>query len=147
MPINFLKIFAPLVLLASLASAQCSEASRFGNLQVSPTTLAPGDSFTVVGNFTCSAVLGFTPTFLDYFIQVPVGNNGHEAPILVARRTYNQSADPPIDTFTTVLPSWFYFAGAQYQLFMDNSFAKPGPNGDSVITVGSISQPINITGF
>ncbi|KAJ6585629.1 hypothetical protein B0H19DRAFT_1250423 [Mycena capillaripes] len=68
-------------------------------------------------------------------------------PILIARRTYDNSTSPPMDQFTAVLPNWFYFADAQYSVLMDNSFARAGPTGESVITVGGIFAPINITGF
>jgi hypothetical protein len=45
------------------------------------------------------------------------------------------------------LPYWYYFANAQYSVVFVNSFAKPGPMNNSVITQGSISVPLNITGI
>ncbi|KAJ7669759.1 hypothetical protein B0H17DRAFT_1209518 [Mycena rosella] len=132
-----------------LPRVQCPEAARFGSLQVVPSTLAPGDSFTVHVDLTCSAQLGYLPTYMDYYIEVLSNNNGHEAPILLARRTYNLSpTDPsPADTFTAELPPWYYFEGAQYSVVFQNSFAKSGPNNNSVITTGAISAAINITGI
>ncbi|KAJ7276746.1 hypothetical protein C8J57DRAFT_1310283 [Mycena rebaudengoi] len=119
---------ASLVGLATLASAlpgsSCSEALRFWDFQVSPTTLAPGDSITVLEN-----------------------NNGHEAPILLARRTFDNTTSPPADSFTTTLPSWFYFADAQYSVVLTNLFARAGPTGEQVITSGGVIQPITITGI
>ncbi|KAJ7256083.1 hypothetical protein C8J57DRAFT_1075208 [Mycena rebaudengoi] len=144
---NFALKLGSLVGLATFASAQsCPEALRFGNFQVSPSTLAPGDSFTVTANLTCAIAKGNTPTYLDYYIEVLTNNNGHEAPILLARRTYNATL-PPVDTFTTTLPSWFYFADAQYSVVMDNLFSRPGPTGEAVITVGGVSEGITITGI
>jgi hypothetical protein len=151
---------ASLVGLATLASAQvgsCSEASRFGDFQVSPTTLSPGDvsanrsswtansllpqSITVTADFSCAVEKGNTPTFLDYYIEVLANNNGHEAPILLARRTFDNTTSPPADTFTTTVcidlrklptradefakfPSWFYFADAQYSVVLTNLFSR-----------------------
>ncbi|KAJ7194194.1 hypothetical protein GGX14DRAFT_476582 [Mycena pura] len=150
MQFKFLSIgtvaFASLSLVPS-ASAQlgfCPEASRFGN--VSPTTLSPGQTFTVTANLTCAIQLGNSPTFLDYFID-GMATHTTGGPILIARRTYDNSTSPPMDKFTAVLPHWFYFTDATYSFRMDNSFARPGPTDESVITVGGISTPITITGF
>jgi hypothetical protein len=49
--------------------------------------------------------------------------------------------------FFSQLPYWYYFANAQYSVVFVNSFAKPGPMNNSVITQGSISVPLNITGI
>ncbi|KAJ7276748.1 hypothetical protein C8J57DRAFT_1310286 [Mycena rebaudengoi] len=139
---------ASLVGLATLAGAQsCSEAARFGNFQVSPTTLAPGDSITVTADFSCAIEKGNTPTFLDYYIEVLANNNGHEAPILLARRMFDNTTSPPADSFTTTLPSWFYFADAQYSVVLSNLFSRAGPTGEQVITSGGVIQPITITGI
>jgi hypothetical protein len=59
-------------------------------------------SFTVTANLTCAIAKGNTPTYLEYYIEVLTNNNGHEAPILLARRTYNATL-PPVDTFTTTV--------------------------------------------
>ncbi|KAJ7018397.1 hypothetical protein C8F04DRAFT_1151693 [Mycena alexandri] len=138
MRFNFLSI-ALLTGLATIVSAQgnfCDEASRFGNL----------NTFTVTANLTCAIQLDNTPTFLDYYIDA-TATHTVTGPILIARRTYDNTTSPPIDQFTAVLPNWFYFTDASYSLMMDNSFARPGPTGQSVITVGGISAGINITGF
>ncbi|KAK7022470.1 hypothetical protein R3P38DRAFT_2961108 [Favolaschia claudopus] len=134
--------------LAAGAAAQsgfCPEASRFGGVSVSPSTISPGDTFTVTANLTCAVELGNTPTFLDYYID---GTATHtiSGPILVARRTFDASG-PPIDKFDAVLPDWFYFTDATYSLRMENSFAREGPSGDKVITVGGLSTGIQITGI
>ncbi|KAF8144398.1 hypothetical protein K438DRAFT_1874141 [Mycena galopus ATCC 62051] len=151
MHVNFIRTLAPLVGLASLASAQlqlfCPDAVRLGTLSFSPTTVNPGDTFTIVANMTCANYLGYTPTYLDYYIEDTTNNNGFEYPTLIARRTYNQSADPPLDEFTAVLPSGYWTAGAQYQLYMYNNYARTAPAGDTVILAGAVAQPINITGF
>ncbi|KAF7364597.1 hypothetical protein MVEN_00328700 [Mycena venus] len=148
MRFNFFSI-AALASLAATVSAQgnsCPEASRFGNVQVSPSTLSPGETFTVTADLTCAIQLGNTPTFLDYYISA-TATHTVPGPILIARRTYDNSTSPPIDKFTAVLPHWFYFADATYSLLMDNSFARAGPTGESVIITGGILTPINITGF
>ncbi|KAJ6616107.1 hypothetical protein B0H10DRAFT_1800072 [Mycena sp. CBHHK59/15] len=134
--------------LAPFASAAivCPEAARFGALSVTPSTAAPGDSITVNVNMACSQQLGYMPTYMDYYIEVLANNNGHEAPILLARRTYDASQGLT-DTFTTQVPEWFYFSDAVYSVVYVNSFAKSGPNNNSVITTGSISTPLNITGI
>ncbi|KAJ6599386.1 hypothetical protein B0H10DRAFT_2231357 [Mycena sp. CBHHK59/15] len=85
-------------------------------------------------------------TYMDYYIEVLANNNGHEAPILLARRTHDASQGLT-DTFTTQVPEWFYFSDAVYSVVYVNSFAKSGPNNNSVITTGSISTPLNITGI
>jgi hypothetical protein len=36
--------------------------------------------------------------FIDYFLEVPQNNNGHEAPILLARHNFSGSASAPFDT-------------------------------------------------
>ncbi|KAJ6580566.1 hypothetical protein DFH09DRAFT_1146138 [Mycena vulgaris] len=149
MRLNFSTLASLVLASAALVAAlPCNEAARFGILAVSPTTLAPGDTFTANVDLTCAAELGFLPTFMDYYIEVLANNNGHEAPILLARHTFNGSAGAPLaDSLTTELPAWFYFADAQYSVVFQNSFAKPGPNNNSVITVGGISASINITGI
>ncbi|KAJ7032913.1 hypothetical protein C8F04DRAFT_639989 [Mycena alexandri] len=107
MHFNFIAILAPLVGLASLTKAQiqlgCPDALRGGDFTVSSATLTPGFPFTVVANMTCANNLGFTPTYLDFYIENNFNNNGFELPILLSRGTYNQSADPPLHTFTTVV--------------------------------------------
>ena len=50
-------------------------------------------------NFTCAAQLGVHPQYTDYYIEVPVNNNGYEPPILLARRTLSNGS--LLDTFTT----------------------------------------------
>ncbi|KAJ6552067.1 hypothetical protein DFH09DRAFT_925381 [Mycena vulgaris] len=135
--------------LAPVATASCPEAARFGVLQVVPSNLVPGDSFTVHVDLECAAEKGYLPTYMDYYISVLSNNNGHEAPIVLARRTYNLAGTglSPADTFSAQLPYWYYFAGAQYSVVFVNSFAKPGPMNNSVITQGSISFPLNVTGI
>ncbi|KAJ7700598.1 hypothetical protein B0H16DRAFT_1348583, partial [Mycena metata] len=122
---------------------------RLGTLSFSPTTVNPGATFTIVANMTCANYLGYTSTYLDYYIEDTANNNGHEYPTLIARRTYNQSACLPLDVFTAFLasarlPSGFWFAGAEYQLYMYNSYARTAPAGDTVLLVGA---SINITGY
>ncbi|KAJ7485072.1 hypothetical protein B0H11DRAFT_1861878 [Mycena galericulata] len=146
--LSFLTTFI-LALVPRAVAQACSEAARFGVLEVVPSTLAPGDWFTVHVDLTCASQLGYLPTYMDYYIEVLSDNNGHEAPILLARRTYNLGGTglSPADTFTAQLPYWYYFAGAQYSVVFVNSFGKSGPTNDTVITTGSMSVPLNVTGI
>ncbi|KAJ6453100.1 hypothetical protein C8R45DRAFT_635593 [Mycena sanguinolenta] len=146
MRFNFLAIAAAFATTVIAQGNFCPEAARFGLVNVSPSTLSPGETFTVTANLTCAIELNNTPTFLDYYIDA-TATHTTGGPILIARRTYDNSTSPPIDQFTATLPNWFYFTDATYTFVMDNSFARAGPTGESVITVGGIETPINITGF
>ncbi|KAF7361529.1 hypothetical protein MSAN_01186500 [Mycena sanguinolenta] len=143
----FSSVFAALALNRAVTAQSCDEAARFGVLSVTPSTLAQGDSFTVHVDLACAQQLGYLPTYMDYYIEVLSNNNGYEAPILLARRTYDPATVTPADTFTAQLPDWYYFADAQYSVVFVNSFAKPGPTNNSVITQGEVYTPINITGI
>ncbi|KAF7292041.1 hypothetical protein MIND_01230200 [Mycena indigotica] len=124
----------------------CPEAARFGGVKISPSTLSPGETFTVMANLTCAVQLGNTPTFLDYYVD-GTATHAISGPVLIARRTYNGTAAAPVDIFPVKLPEWFYFTDATYAFRMVNSFARAGPTGESVITSGSISVAMNITGI
>ncbi|KAK7048855.1 hypothetical protein R3P38DRAFT_1879990 [Favolaschia claudopus] len=137
--------FAALATLTTVIAQSCSEAGRFGLPSVSPSTLSPGQTFTVTTNLTCAIEKGNTPTYLDYYISASATHKT-SGPILLARRTWDKSS-PPIDTFTTTLPNWFYFDDATYTLNLQNSFEREGPTGEKVITAGGIETPITITGI
>ncbi|KAJ7506832.1 hypothetical protein B0H11DRAFT_2219509 [Mycena galericulata] len=110
------------------------------------------------------------PTRATFTIVDTPNNNGYEHPILITRHTYDQSANPPLDKFTaevrvstistrhrlplssiekfsTRKAPVFWFDGAEYQLWMYNNYARVGPAGDTVISVGAVDVAINITGF
>ncbi|KAF8205316.1 hypothetical protein K438DRAFT_1579371 [Mycena galopus ATCC 62051] len=127
------------IALATFVSARgCPEASRFGNVDVSPAVLSPGDTFTVTANLTCAIQLGNTPTFLEYHIAAAVTDTDF-GPILIARRTYDNSTSPRLTSSPRLnLPDWFYVNGTVYSVLMKNSFACLGPTNDSVITTGGI---------
>ncbi|KAG2035239.1 hypothetical protein BDR03DRAFT_537159 [Suillus americanus] len=135
---------AAVLAVAAPAAAQfCSEATRFGVVIVSPTTLSPGDTFTVTANFTCAAQYGVDPQYTDYYIEVPVNNNGHEPPILLARRTLNASSETPLfDQFTTQLPYAYYF-NASYVVMLETTYPVNGTNG-SYSVVGGVETVIDI---
>ncbi|KAJ6552643.1 hypothetical protein DFH09DRAFT_1280915 [Mycena vulgaris] len=143
MRFDFLFIAALAAVLTSAYAQQCPEALRFGALTVSPTTVIPGQTFTITTNLTCAVKLDDTPTYLDYYI-VGVSTTILNGPILLARRTYNNSTSPPIDTFLARIPVWIYDPNGGYSVSVSNSFARLGPTGESVISVGSISTGINI---
>ncbi|KAJ6510702.1 hypothetical protein C8R45DRAFT_1088853 [Mycena sanguinolenta] len=143
-------ILAALALSPAVTAQFCDEASRFGVLSVTPSTLAQGDSFTVNVDLTCAQQLGYVPTFMDYYLEVlnPNANDGPaEAPIILARRTYDSTSNLTYDTFTTQLPFWYYFADAQYSVVYVDNFARLGTMNNTVITQGEIYVPINITGI
>ncbi|KAJ7160293.1 hypothetical protein C8R46DRAFT_1107673 [Mycena filopes] len=145
MHFNLLSL-AALAAFASSVSAQagfCPEASRFGGVTVSPASASPGQTIVIHANLTCAVQLGNTPTFLDYYID-GVSTHTISGPIQLARRTYDNSTSPPADVFSVEVPRWVYFSDATYSVRMVNSFARPGPTGESVITVGSISTGITI---
>ncbi|KAJ7456776.1 hypothetical protein B0H11DRAFT_2243944 [Mycena galericulata] len=102
-------------------------------------------TFPLVGNMTCVNYLGYTPTYLDYYIQDTPNNNGYEHPILIARHMYDQSANPPLDKFTAELPS----SGLTVR---NTSFGcttttrGSGPQA-TLSFQGAVDVAINITGF
>ncbi|KAF8071877.1 hypothetical protein FPV67DRAFT_903098 [Lyophyllum atratum] len=123
----------------------CPEASRFGILTVTPSTpLNPGDDFTVSVDLKCAVNnFGIVPTYLDYTIIVPSQvNNGHEPPMVIARRTL--AAGATSDTFTTTVPHGFYFEGAPYSVQFVNTYPIQGTDGSEVLVQGSITAGINI---
>lgn len=133
-------LLAAAVSAASVHTARqsCPEASRFGGFSVSPTTVSPGDTVTISADFTCSFTFGIIPAFTDYYIEVPVNNNGHEPPILLARRQPNVTVSSPTDEFTVKIPFAFFFAGANYTVILDNTFPTNGTNGTPFFQVGGI---------
>ncbi|KZP16725.1 hypothetical protein FIBSPDRAFT_1047360 [Athelia psychrophila] len=148
------KLSALLLSLAAVASAtptrrvSCAEASRFGNLEVVPSSVAVGGSFTVHADFTCSLYFGIVPEYIDYYIEVTSNNNGHEPPILLARREFHQSTGtPPTDTFSASIPDAYYFANASYQVVLDVTYPSNGTTGAPFYQVGSTETGINITGI
>ncbi|KAG2131347.1 hypothetical protein DEU56DRAFT_860021 [Suillus clintonianus] len=148
MQLSFSTVLASLAAVIAVATPaaaqQCSQATRFGVVNVSPTTLSPGDTFTVTANFTCAAQLGVHPQYTDYYIEVPVNNNGHEPPILLARRTLNASSPTPLlDQFTMQLPYAYYF-NASYVVILDVTYPVTGTDGSSYSVVGGIESPITI---
>ncbi|KAG1743426.1 hypothetical protein EDB19DRAFT_561075 [Suillus lakei] len=151
MQLSFSTIIATLAAVfavATPAAAQfCSEATRFGVVSVSPTTLSPGDTFTVTANFTCAVQYGIQPQYTDYYVEVPVNNNGHEPPVLLARRTLNaSSATPLFDQFTTQLPYAYSFNfNASYVVMLETTYPETGTDGTSSYSVvGGVETVITI---
>jgi len=143
---KFSTLLTSLAVLASGAYASCAEASRFGDLIVTPSVLAPGDSFTVSVNYSCAIDwFGIIPTFQDFYIEVPTGNNGFEPNILLARRNYtNDPSTPPMETFTTSLPHYPYIAGPQYVVMLTITYPVPGTDGSPVLIQGGIEFGVDI---
>jgi len=124
----------------------CPQAARFGVMSVSSANaqINPGDDFTVHVDLTCAVhYFHIVPRFLDYTIIVPqASNNGHEPPIVLARRTL--AAGATSDTFTAKLPYGYYFKGAQYSLFLANTYPINGTDGSEVLVQGGIFTGLNV---
>ncbi|KZT23127.1 hypothetical protein NEOLEDRAFT_1149577 [Neolentinus lepideus HHB14362 ss-1] len=126
------------------AAATCPEAARFGHFSVEPASFASGDSVTVNADFTCANQLGYAPTYTDYYLEVPSdSNNGHEPPVLLARRQPVLGANT--DSFTVQIPYGYYFPNASYSIYLENTHAVNGTNGSPVYQVGSISTGVSVT--
>ncbi|KAF8891628.1 hypothetical protein CPB84DRAFT_1848917 [Gymnopilus junonius] len=146
---------AAILSLVSLASATvlprqpCPEASRYGNLIVSNPTNAtsynPGDPINIQVDFHCAiSYFDIIPQFIDYTIQV-LGNqnNGHEVPIVLARRTL--AAGATTDEFSTTIPLTFYFAGAPYNVVLTDTYPIQNTDGTGQVFIeGSVEEPITI---
>ena len=140
-------LLAAVVSAARVHSARqqsCSEAARFGEVSITPDTVVPGDVrtsslpinadwnidncgqiVTVKADFTCSFSFGIVPKFTDYYIEVPVNNNGHEPPILLARRQPTVTAASPIDQFTVEVRSLLRFSRQPFlQLYLSRSHSQ-----------------------
>ncbi|KAF8956698.1 hypothetical protein BDZ97DRAFT_1671087 [Flammula alnicola] len=137
---------AGIVASANVPRQACSEAVRFGVLSVSPsnTTFNAGDNISINVDLTCAInFFNIVPKFLDYSIIVPSSlNNGHEPPIVLARRTLQTGATS--DSFTTEIPHAFFFAGAAYQVSFTNTYPINGTDGSQVLIQGGLSQAITI---
>ncbi|KAJ7342880.1 hypothetical protein DFH08DRAFT_236486 [Mycena albidolilacea] len=84
MRFNFsLAALASLATTVSVQSSSCPEAARFGNVNVSPSTLSPGETFTVTANLTCAIQKGNISTFFDYYISA-TATHTVAGPILIA---------------------------------------------------------------
>ncbi|KAF8340033.1 hypothetical protein F5887DRAFT_979608 [Amanita rubescens] len=127
----------------------CAEAARFGILQIGPSTVAPGNYFTVHADFTCSLYFGITPIYIDYYIEVGSGGTGHLGPVLLGRRKFHQSFNtPPTDTFSVQLPYAYWESNATYIVTLDTTYAVNGTASNSTYnTVGGTETAIFITGY
>ncbi|KAG6853970.1 hypothetical protein C0991_011832 [Blastosporella zonata] len=90
---------------AAVPRQSCPEASRFGVISVTPSTVSPGDEIIVTVDLTC-AINSFDiiPKYLDYTIEVSSASNAIKPPIsvppiLLARRDFPAGATS--DVFTT----------------------------------------------
>ncbi|KAF8839628.1 hypothetical protein BDN67DRAFT_969736 [Paxillus ammoniavirescens] len=134
---------AALVSAAPRARQSCPEATRFGVLNFSPKTVSPGDSLTIDADFTCAInYFGIQPEYTDYYIEVPVNNNGHEPPILLARRTLPSGSTS--DQFTVEVPYATYFQNTSYVVILDTTYPITGSDGSPYYVVGGVEAPITI---
>ncbi|KZT37294.1 hypothetical protein SISSUDRAFT_1006312 [Sistotremastrum suecicum HHB10207 ss-3] len=131
---------------SSAVPRSCPESSQFGVLTVSPTTLQPGSTFAINTDFTCSVdQFSIVPKYLDYYIEVPENsNNGHEPPVLLARRQFSTSHGLT-DSFTTTVPKLNYFEGAPYVVQVDVTYPIQGTDGEPVYIVGGTEASISLS--
>ncbi|KAG6910818.1 hypothetical protein DXG01_007133 [Tephrocybe rancida] len=136
---------AGLVASTSVPRQSCPQASRFGLLSVSPTTVKPGDNITVTVDLNCGITnFGIVPKHLDYTIEVPAAsNNGHEPPIVLARRDF-VAGGANTDVFTVKVPFAFYFAGAPYEVALRNTYPIQGTDGSEVLIQGGVLAGLTI---
>ncbi|KAF8803088.1 hypothetical protein BYT27DRAFT_7145369 [Phlegmacium glaucopus] len=147
-------IFTTLLFATGLSSASllprqsCPQATRFGVMTVTnpsgATSYNPGDSIHIKVDFTCAInTFGIVPEFIDFTIEVPpASNNGHEAPIVLARRTL--AAGATSDEFTTQIPHAFFFAGAPYNVVLTDTYPTQGTDGSQVFLQSGVEEPITI---
>ena len=122
--IAFITSVAALVGAVPQPRQTCPEATQYGTLIVSPTSVSAGDvsqiswswdepqlntmqyqTLTVNADFSCAInTFGHIPAYTDYYIEVPQNNNGHEPPILLARRTLASGSTS--DSFTVQVYSF-----------------------------------------
>ncbi|KZT40362.1 hypothetical protein SISSUDRAFT_1044252 [Sistotremastrum suecicum HHB10207 ss-3] len=124
----------------------CPESSQFGVLTATPTNLKPGETFSINADFTCAVQqFNIVPKYLDYYIEVlENSNNGHEPPILLARRQFS-GAHPLKDHFRIALPRTNYVAGAPYVVQLDVTYPINGTDGKPVFIQGGTEASLNIT--
>ncbi|KIK97763.1 hypothetical protein PAXRUDRAFT_24494 [Paxillus rubicundulus Ve08.2h10] len=136
---------AALVSAAPHTRQSCPEATRFGVLDVSPTTVSPGDSLVIDADFTCAInYFGIQPEYTDYYIEVPVNNNDYEPPILLARRTLPSGSTSTSDQFTVEVPYANYFQNTSYVVILDTTYPITGSNGSPYYVVGGVEVPITV---
>ncbi|EIW80304.1 hypothetical protein CONPUDRAFT_137576 [Coniophora puteana RWD-64-598 SS2] len=145
-------IFASLFTLAAAAvasaapttrAASCPEAARFGALTVTPTNgLAAGSAISGKLDLTCATQKGIKPEFIDYYLNVPTGNNGYEAPILLKHSTPASGAAS--DSFDTTLPYATYF-DAGYNVYAQLTYPVSGSDGKDYYVTGGVLSPVKIT--
>ncbi|KAI0259504.1 hypothetical protein BC834DRAFT_833448 [Gloeopeniophorella convolvens] len=126
------------------ARQSCPEASRFGNLGVSPTNVSPGSVVTITADFTCAVnTFGIVPEHTDYYLEVPVNNNGHEPPIQLTRRVL--AAGQLKDSFQVTIPTYGgYFANASYTLILETTYPVDNNDGTQTHVVGGIEAPLSL---
>ncbi|KAF9564494.1 hypothetical protein CPC08DRAFT_705239, partial [Agrocybe pediades] len=114
-----------LTLAAGLASAatiesrlSCPQATRFGIVTLSKSTVKAGDSLTINVDLRCAVQnFGINAQFLDYTLEVPASsNNGFQAPIVLGRHSIAHGALS--DTLTTTIPHGFFVAGSNYNVVL-----------------------------
>jgi len=81
---------------------------------------------------------------VDYYLEVPENNNGHEPDILLARKTFAGNASYPIDTINGTIPFAFYFANTTYAIVMNIIYPINGTNGSPYLVTGGVEIPIDL---
>ncbi|KAK7688294.1 hypothetical protein QCA50_008665 [Cerrena zonata] len=148
-------LLTSLFAMASLAAPEprqtfCAEAARFGVMQVVPSDLVPGSSYTLHTDFECGISKGYMPKYLDYYLEVPAAvNNGHQAPILIARREFvpPSTSNPEASlTFTAQIPLWDGFVhNSSYVITLHNHYIQNTTDNQEIYLVGGTQVGINLT--
>ncbi|KAJ7573946.1 hypothetical protein C8J56DRAFT_839609, partial [Mycena floridula] len=153
---KFSSVLAALTSLAVVSATpaaralSCAEASRYGDLTVTPTDLTPGASFTIHNDLACAIEnFGHVPKSLDYSLVVPPNvNNGFESSIVIARRTFDATSGATVDTFTAQIPFYAgYFKGAAYNIELTLTYPQKATvaGEPDVLLQGGVFSPINLT--
>ncbi|EIW74792.1 hypothetical protein CONPUDRAFT_159572 [Coniophora puteana RWD-64-598 SS2] len=121
---------------AGAALASCDEASRFGTFSINATS----DKAIVTGQVTHSYA-GIYPKYIDYYLEVPENNNGHESPIILAHN--EPKANASSDSFTVQIPDAPYWQ-ANYSVLAQLTYPVKGEQGGTYYTTGGVFSGIKI---
>lgn len=112
-----MKLFALAASALALAASVVAqpEALRFGTVSINPTTVKPGQPFTVHYNGTYAR---HPPAFLDVYIQgIDYPNNFVQPQYLLQRTAFPPTNSVRDVTFNTVLPNQEWAQNANYTIW------------------------------
>ncbi|EKM50125.1 uncharacterized protein PHACADRAFT_178749 [Phanerochaete carnosa HHB-10118-sp] len=135
---KFLALAASALTLAGAAVAQ--EAVRFGIVSVSPSTIKPGETFTVHYNSTLAA---HQPVYYDAYIQGILSSGFVQPQYLLQRTTFPTDGTKNI-YFNTTLPNIGYVNNASYSVWAYITYPVQDESGTSALEYGGVSYPVGI---